>query len=75
MGVSLFAPDGPAPGARAGAPPPAAEADPEARLRAEERWRAAEILRRCGGDRKRAARLLGLSAQKLCQLLDEPGPA
>lgn len=35
-------------------------AQPEAWLEAEGRWRAGEVLRRCGGDMRRAARLLGL---------------
>jgi DNA-binding NtrC family response regulator len=39
--------------------------DPEAWLEAEASWRAGEVLRRCGGDLRRAARLLGLPMQKM----------
>ncbi|MEW5763900.1 MAG: sigma-54-dependent transcriptional regulator [Acidobacteriota bacterium] len=46
-------------------PPPVQEEDPEAWLEAEERWRAREVLRRCGGDRRRAARLLDWTGSRL----------
>ena len=39
--------------------------DPERWLEAEGRWRAGEVLRRCGGDLRRAARLLGLPIQQV----------
>jgi DNA-binding NtrC family response regulator len=39
--------------------------DPEAWLEAEATWRAGEVLRRCGGDLRRAARLLGLPMHKM----------
>ncbi len=45
--------------------PLAQEEDPEAWLEAEERWRAREVLRRCGGDRRRAARLLDWTGARL----------
>ena len=40
-------------------------ADPVEWLEAETAWRAAQVLRRCGGDRRRAARLLGVPIQRL----------
>ncbi len=43
--------------------------DPEAWLLAETSWRASEILRRCGGDRKRAARIFGVPKSKFEELL------
>lgn len=58
-------------GGRGAAPPDTPDtlrgfpADPEEWLQAEERWRAAEVLRRCGGDLRRAARLLGVTAETL----------
>ena len=50
-----------------GSPPPApgSAADPERWLREEERWRARELLRLCGGDRRRAARLLDWPPSRL----------
>jgi DNA-binding NtrC family response regulator len=74
MGVDLFAAQGTAP---ALAPPNllfAGEDDPEAWLEAEGRWRAREVLRRCKGDRKRAARLLEVSAARMAELVGENGP-
>ena len=47
--------------------------DPEEWLREEERWRAVEILRRCGGDRRRAARILGLTPVRMNELLAPQG--
>jgi DNA-binding NtrC family response regulator len=44
-------------------------ADPEAWLEAEASWRAKELLRRCGEDKKRAARMLGIPLSKLEELL------
>jgi DNA-binding NtrC family response regulator len=51
------------------------EEDPEAWLEAEEGWRAREVLRRCGGDRRRAARLLDWTGARLEAALAkrEPG--
>jgi DNA-binding NtrC family response regulator len=46
--------------------------DPEAWLQAETAWRARELLRRCGGDRRRASRLLGVSQARLDELLESP---
>jgi DNA-binding NtrC family response regulator len=43
--------------------------DPEGWLAAEERWRAAEVLRRCGGDARRAARILGIKGELFQRLL------
>lgn len=48
--------------------------DPEAWLQAEAVWRARELLKRCGGDRRRTSRLLGLTQAKLDELLGKPGP-
>jgi DNA-binding NtrC family response regulator len=48
--------------------------DPEAWLHAETAWRASEVLRRCGGDKKRAARILGVPKTKLEDLLKEEDP-
>jgi len=45
--------------------------DPEAWLVAETRWRAREVFRRCGGDRRRAARLLGWTPAALQKALEE----
>ncbi len=54
------------------APPPfPAAGDPEAWLAAEERWRAAQVLRLCGGEGRRAARLLGISSGRLARLVGE----
>lgn len=47
--------------------------DPEEWLREEERWRAVEILRRCGGDRRRAARILGITPLRMNELLAPQG--
>lgn len=44
-------------------------ADPERWLEGETIWRAKELLRRCGGDKKRAARILGFPLSKLEELL------
>ena len=41
------------------------ETDPERWLLAEGRWRAEQILRLTGGDRRRTARLLGVTGQRL----------
>lgn len=43
--------------------------DPESWLQAESSWRASEILRRCGGDKKRAARILGVTRVQFDALL------
>jgi len=75
MGLDLFQVSGAGAAADPGPPSFAGEADPERWLQAEERWRAAQILRLCGGDRRRAARLLGVSGPKLAQLLGENGPS
>ncbi len=48
--------------------------DPEAWLADETSWRAAEVLRRCGGDRKRAARILGIPRTRFEDLL-KTGPS
>ncbi len=74
MGVELFALPGGAPALASPTPPFAGEDDPEAWLEAEGRWRARELMRRCRGDRKRAARLLGISPARLAELLGESGP-
>ena len=54
---------------QAGAPSFQEIKDPEAWLKAEGCWRAKELLRRCGEDKKRAARMLGLPLSKLEELL------
>jgi len=46
-------------------------ADPEVWLAAETRWRAREVSRRCGGDRRRAARILGWTPAVLQRVLEE----
>ena len=51
--------------------PPAGEKDPEAWLALESKWRAREVVGRCAGDRRRAARVLGLTATKLAEALSE----
>jgi DNA-binding NtrC family response regulator len=48
------------------------EGDPESWLDAERRWRAAQVLNRCGGERRRASRLLGMKADELEKLLEPP---
>ncbi len=48
--------------------------DPEAWLHAETAWRASEVLRRCGGDKMRAARILGVPKTKLEDLLKARDP-
>jgi DNA-binding NtrC family response regulator len=50
----------------------AGETDPERWLVAEGRWRAEQILRLTGGDRRRAARLLGVTGPRLSEILEEP---
>ncbi len=45
--------------------------DPEAWLADESRWRARELVRLCGGDQKRAARMLGLAHPALQRLLEK----
>jgi len=45
------------------------EPEPSKWLEAEAAWRAAEVLKRTGGDRKKAAALLGMTVQKLEALL------
>jgi transcriptional regulator with GAF, ATPase, and Fis domain len=59
-----------------GSPPPApgSAADPERWLREEERWRARELLRLCGGDRRRAARLLDWPPSRLEAVLKGEDP-
>jgi DNA-binding NtrC family response regulator len=54
--------------APAGMPALSAIEDPESWLEAETSWRAAELLRRCQGDRRRTARLLGLTQVQLDRL-------
>jgi DNA-binding NtrC family response regulator len=69
LGAGAGAPAGAGP-----APPPAfPEGDAEAWLEAEARWRCREVVRRCGGDRRRAARLLGMSPTALQRALEGPG--
>ncbi|MEJ2366971.1 MAG: sigma-54 dependent transcriptional regulator [Acidobacteriota bacterium] len=41
------------------------ETDPERWSQVEESWRIREVLRRCGGDSRRAARVLGLPVEKV----------
>ncbi|MGC8762639.1 MAG: sigma-54-dependent transcriptional regulator [Acidobacteriota bacterium] len=57
-------------------PPPAPEStpDPERWLQEEERWRARELLRLCGGDRRRTARLLEWPLSRLEAALKGGGP-
>jgi DNA-binding NtrC family response regulator len=71
MGAGLFAGAGAALPLAAGQPPFSRERDPEAWLAEEERWRARELLRLCGGDRKWASRLLGIPASRLAEMLEE----
>ena len=47
--------------------------DPEGWMEMEERWRAGEVLKRCGGDSKRASRLLGITRERLEKLLGDLG--
>lgn len=55
----------------AAANPPFATTDPEEWLARESAWRSRELLRLCGGDVKRAARLQGLSVTAFQKLLVE----
>lgn len=71
MGLDLFQASGAAAGGDPGPYSFAGEADPERWLQAEERWRAAEVLRLSGGDHRRAARLLGVSGPKLAKLVGD----
>jgi two-component system response regulator HydG len=53
-------------------PPPFMEvADPEEWLEAETAWRTAHVVKRCEGDRRRAARLLGMTLQRLNELVGD----
>jgi len=45
------------------------QGDPEGWLAAESAWRASQVLGRCGGEKRRAARLLGMKAEELERLL------
>ena len=69
LDMRLFAGSGPISGAAVGAPAFTTLGDPGPWLEAEAAWRASEVLRRCGGDRRRAARLLGMTAQRLEEVL------
>jgi len=71
MPPELFAAAGPSQGGMSPTVPFGVLADPEAWLEAEGRWRAGEVLRLCGGDHKRAARLLGITASRLTELTEE----
>ena len=50
------------------------ETDPERWLLAEGRWRAEHLLRLTGGDRRKTARLLGVTGPRLFEMLGEPRP-
>ncbi len=52
-----------------GTPDFLSEQDPEKWITSEARWRASEVLKRTGGDKKKAAALLGMTAQKLDDIL------
>jgi DNA-binding NtrC family response regulator len=43
--------------------------DPEAWIKEETKWRVKEILKRCQGDKKRAASVLGISASKIDDII------
>ena len=54
-------------------PAPDGPDDPEAWLAEEARWRAAELLRRCQGDIRRASRILGIRQDQYQRLLQGSG--
>lgn len=72
LGLDLFQGSGASQAGPPGSLSFSGETDPERWLLAEGRWRAEQVLRLTGGDRRKAARLLGVTGPRLSEILGEP---